>query len=271
MSIRTLLAEAGCDRRDAEILMLSVCGQLDRSWLYAHGDEDLDSGQARQFSELCDRRRVGTPIAYLLGRREFWSFELEVTPEVLIPRPETEILVEWAIDLIDAHDLESVLDLGTGSGAIALAIKNERPQVTVVASDRSAGALEVARRNASRLGLDVAFHLSDWYAQLPAMSLQSLVVCNPPYVALGDPHLSMGDLPAEPLDALTDHGDGLMAIGRVIEGAKGVLRSGGWLLLEHGFEQAERVESMLSDVGFQSPQMCRDLAGLPRVSGGQWL
>ena len=271
MSIRALVAGSGCDRRDAEILMLSVCGQADRSWLYAHGDDDLDSRQAQQFSDLCDRRRAGTPIAYLLGRREFWSFELEVTPDVLIPRPETEILVEWAIDLIDAHALESVLDLGTGSGAIALAIKSERPDVTVVASDKSAGALEVARKNAAKLGFDVTFYLSDWYAQLPAMPLQSLVVSNPPYVAVGDPHLSAGDLPAEPLDALTDHGDGFMAIERVIEGAKATLRSGGWLLLEHGFEQAERVGSMLSDANFHSPQMRRDLAGLPRVSGGQWL
>ena len=141
----------------------------------------------------------------------------------------------------------------------------------MVASDRSAGALEVARKNAEKLGLDVTFYLSDWYAQLPAMPLQSLVVSNPPYVAVGDPHLSAGDLPAEPLDALTDHGDGFMAIERVIEGAKAALRSGGWLLFEHGFDQAERVESMLSDANFHSPQMRRDLAGLPRVSGGQWL
>ena len=271
MSIDELLAQAGCDRRDAEILMLSICGQPDRSWLYAHGDETVDSGQAQQFIALCERRSAGAPVAYLLGRRDFWSFELEVTPQVLIPRPETEILVEWAIELIDAHGLASVIDLGTGSGAIALAIKSERPKVTVVASDRSADALDVARKNATRLGLDVKFYLSDWYSQLPALPSQALIVSNPPYVAADDPHLSMGDLPAEPLDALTDHGDGYAAIGRIIEGARGILQSGGWLLLEHGFEQAPGVELMLRGAGFQSPQMRRDLSGLARVSGGQWL
>lgn len=264
-----MLEQASCDRRDAEILMLSVCGAVDRGWLFAHRDDCLDATQIGQFLDLCDRRRSGTPIAYLVGRREFWSLELEVTPSVLIPRPETELLVEWAVELIDRHSLDSILDLGTGSGAIALAIKTECPDLSVMATDNSEAALSVARRNAAKHGLKVNFHLSNWYASIPDETGISIIVSNPPYVAIDDPHLLSGDLPAEPQEALTDNGNGFAALEQVISGATARLQPGGWLLVEHGYEQSDKVCEMLVDAGFEAVETRRDLSHLPRVSGGR--
>ena len=270
-TVQELLRRAGelpgdAPRREGEIL-LGHCLDRSRTWLYAWPDAEVSEEQAAQFGRLLAQRRRGTPVAYLTGRREFWSLELEVSPQTLIPRPETETLVEWALALPLPDDAE-VLDLGTGSGAIALALASERPRWRMWAVDASEGALQVARANAGRLGYQrVTFLASDWYAALDGRRFD-LLVSNPPYIDPDDPHLDRGDLRFEPRGALVASASGLADLAHLVAGATRHLRPGGWLLLEHGWEQAAPVRALLTKTGFRSIETRRDLAGRERVSGG---
>lgn len=270
-TVQELLRLAGelpgdAPRREGEIL-LGHCLGRSRTWLYAWPDAEVSEEQAAKYGQLLAQRRGGAPVAYLTGRREFWSLDLEVSAQTLIPRPETETLVEWALAL-PLPDAAEVLDLGTGSGAIALALASERPRWRVWAVDASDGALQVARANAARLGLQrVTFLASDWYAALDGGRFD-LLVSNPPYIDPDDPHLARGDLRFEPRAALVAPGSGLADLARLVTGAPRHLRPGGWLLLEHGWEQAPPVRALLSESGFVSVETRRDLAGRERVSGG---
>jgi release factor glutamine methyltransferase len=268
-------AALGLDRLDAQLLLLHALGRspAERAWLLAHDIDRLDPAHEAMFRDLCARRVGGEPLAYLVGRKEFFGLELMVDPRVLIPRPDTETLVEWALEITGCHcglDPQSrarVIDLGTGSGAIALAIKKECPAATVEAVDASAGALEVAGENARRLGLEVGFRQSSWLDG--ASSRYDLIVSNPPYIRAGDPHLVA--LRNEPLQALVAGQDGLADIRTIVGQAPGQLRPGGWLLLEHGFDQATAVRALLTAAGFAPVCSRKDLAGIERCSGGQWL
>jgi release factor glutamine methyltransferase len=240
-----------------------------RSWLLAHPEQVLDETQAITYRALLQRRLRGEPLAYILGEREFFGLMLKVTPDVLIPRPETELLVELALQRIPQHEPCSVLDLGAGSGAIALAIAHARPAAQVLACDASSAALEVARENAQLLGIaNATFMQSDWFAALDARRFD-LIVSNPPYVAAGDPHLQCGDVRFEPASALASGGDGLHDIRHIIKQAGTHLDSGGWLLLEHGYDQAAQVRKLLQQNGFGEIFSACDLAGIERASGGR--
>ena len=265
----------GVERLDAHLLLAHVLGQS-RAWLLAHGDDALSDGHAAAFKALGTRRAAGEPFAYLVGEREFHGLVLAVNPAVLVPRPDTETLVEWALALLQGELSEAsapaVLDLGTGSGAIALALKNACPRAQVWAGERSAQALAVARANATRLALDVRFAQGDWWAALagePGAPAFDLVVSNPPYIVDGDPHLA--DLRHEPLSALVSDGEGLGDIERIVAGARSHLREGGWLLFEHGWEQAAAVAAILADAGFGTVHTCADIEGRPRCTGGRLL
>jgi release factor glutamine methyltransferase len=268
-------AGLGLDRLDAQLLLLQALGrsQAERAWLLAHDADGLDCAQEARFRDLCARRAGGEPLAYIVGRKEFFGLDLFVDSRVLIPRPDTETLVEWALELLGCHcgpDPQSrapVIDLGTGSGAIALAIKKQCPTATVEAVDAHAGALQVASHNARQLGLDVAFRQSSWLEG--ATTHYDLIVSNPPYIRAGDPHLAA--LRNEPLQALVAGADGLSDIRAIVQQAPQHLRQGGWLLLEHGFDQATAVRSLLTTAGFGSVRSRKDLAGIERCSGGQWL
>lgn len=254
-------------RRDAEIL-LCHCLNKDRAWLYTWPEAEVAQVQARQFSDMLQARGRGTPIAYLTGSREFWSLELEVNQHTLIPRTETETLVEWALELSIARDAE-VLDLGTGSGAIALALASERPDWQVSGVDVSVPALDVARRNSERLKLEnMSFRASNWYSAV--VGQYHLLVSNPPYIEPSDVHLSQGDLPHEPQLALVAEQNGLADLSTIIEHAPTYLRKAGWLLLEHGFEQGEAVRGIFRDRGFDQVQTRLDLAGCERITGACW-
>jgi release factor glutamine methyltransferase len=257
----------GLDRLDAQLLLAHLL-QQPRAWLIAHADAALSSAQHDAFLAGCRRRADGEPMAYLLGEREFHGLMLSVGPAVLVPRPDTETLVDWALELLAAapDQAADVADLGTGSGAIALALKHRHPAARVQAVDCSAPALQVARANAARLGLPVEWHLGDWWQPLQGQRFH-LVVSNPPYVAEDDPHLAA--LRHEPLAALTPGGDGLSALSAIVEGAAAHLHDGGWLLLEHGHEQADAVRGLLADAGFEAVQTRADLAGRPRCGGGR--
>lgn len=269
MTVGQILAQAGLVPLEAQVLLAHVVGR-NRSWLVAHRDEPLPRAQADAFFALARRRRAGEPVAHLTGVREFWGLELSVTQEVLIPRPETETLVEMALAKIPADGPASVLDLGTGSGAIALALAHERPRAHVVAVDRSTTALDVARGNARRLEIaNVAWVASDWYDAVGTDRFD-VIVANPPYIAAGDPHLRDGDLRFEPASALTPGGDGLGALRVLIAGAPAHLVSGGWLLVEHGYDQRKAVADLLVGAGFVDFVAARDLAGHWRVAGGTW-
>lgn len=255
------------DRVDAEALLLHVLGKP-RSWLFSHADEMLDSDRQGAFDSLVARRASGEPVAYITGFCGFWSLVLEVTPATLIPRPETELLVELALARLPRDAACRVVDLGTGSGAIALAIASERPQAEVIAIDASAAALEVARGNARRNGIgNVSFRHGDWMAPLGDQRAE-LIVSNPPYIESGDPHLGRGDLRFEPLTALASGHDGLDDIRKIIEGAHTNLLPGGWLLLEHGWQQGDAVRALLQDAGYAEVFTARDLEQRDRVSGG---
>jgi release factor glutamine methyltransferase len=272
LSIGQALADAGLDRADAACLLRAVTG-ASRAQLIAHGEEVLPESQARRFLELAHRRRQGEPVAYLTGRREFYGFDFEVDSAVLIPRPETELLVDLALDRLPPDAGARVLDLGTGSGAIALALALLRPQLDVVAVDRSPDALAVAKRNLVRLlpGTQrVRLVQGDWYQALSGGSFD-LIVSNPPYVAARDPHLGEGDLRFEPAAALVGGDDGLDAIRRVVAGAAAFLAPGGQLLFEHGYDQAPACRRLLAAAGFSSLIEVADLAGIPRVAGGRLL
>lgn len=254
-------------RVDADCLLQHVLGK-ERAWLRAHDDTVLDEPQLAAFEQLLERRLVGEPIAYITGRRGFWSLEFEVTPDTLIPRPDTELIVEWALELLPRGAARSVADLGTGSGAIALALKSERPQNRVVGVDASESALAVARANGRRLALDVTFLRSDWFGALDGQRFD-LVVANPPYIAPDDPHLGRGDLRFEPRHALEAEEQGLRDLRRIVEAAPQHLRENGWLLLEHGYDQGEAVRHLLARQGFADVATRRDFGGRERASGGR--
>lgn len=268
ISVATLLARAralGVDRLDAQLLLAHRLG-VSRAWLIAHEDATVSDAPAAE-AQLA-RRADGVPLAYLLGRREFHGLELLVTPAVLDPRPDTETLVDWALErLAPMPHGARVIDLGTGSGAIALAVKQSRPDVEMFATDASAEALAVACGNAQRLGLQVTFAQGDWWHAVPDLRFD-LALSNPPYIAGDDPHLAA--LQHEPREALTPGGNGLGAIERIVADAPQHLRPGGWLLLEHGFDQQNAVQARLAASGFVELATRQDLAGRPRCSGGRW-
>jgi len=270
--IAELLAQAraaGVDRLDAQLLLARLLDQS-RTWLLAHDDATLAPTQLAAWTHQLARRAAGEPLAYLLGEKEFRGLLLRVDPNVLVPRPETEILVDWALELLDGPLRERspprVVDLGTGSGAVAIAVKQACPAAVVGATDASAAALEVAQVNAHRLGVSIAFAPGSWWDAVADPRLD-LVLSNPPYVAGDDPHLPA--LRHEPLAALTPGGDGLAALRQIIGGAPAHLVPGGWLLVEHGHDQADAVQALLRAHGFSQIATRADLAGLPRCSGGR--
>lgn len=256
-------------RMEAELLLAHALGQP-RSWFYAHSGDVMDGEAVRAFDALLRRREQGEPVAQITGHRGFWSLDLAVTPDTLIPRPETELLVELALDRLPVAEMGQVLDLGTGTGAIALAIASERPLVDVTAVDASQKALDVAAGNAADAGLPLRLLQGDWYAPV-AGEVFRMIVSNPPYIAEGDPHLGQGDLRFEPRSALASGPDGLDALRVIVAGAPAHLLPGGWLLVEHGFDQGPAVRSLFQAQGFAQVASQRDLERRDRVTLGQWL
>lgn len=270
MTVRQALAQSGLAPVDAQVLLAHVLSR-DRGWLIAHATDPLGNRDVDAFVALARRRRDGEPVAYLTGRREFWGLDLVIDRSVLVPRPETETLVECLLQKLPFGRPARVLDLGTGSGAIALAIARERPQAVVWATDRSRAALDVARANAQRLELrSVHWVEADWYRDLPReIARFDVIASNPPYVAAGDPHLTEGDLRFEPASALASGADGLDALRTIVAGAPDHLVPGGALVVEHGHDQADAVRKLLRDAGFSDLASLRDLAGVPRVAAGR--
>ena len=269
-TVARLLARARdlIDPADAALLLAHALGKS-RSWLFAHADDALGEAEAARFDVLLARRAAGEPVAYLTGWRGFWTLELAVTPATLVPRPETELLVDLALARLPVDAPVRVADLGTGSGAIALAIASERPRAQVLATDASSAALDVARGNAARNGIgNVAFRLGSWLQPLGEDTFD-LITSNPPYIAEGDPHLAQGDLRFEPAMALSCGADGLDAIRVIVRDAPACLRPGGWLLLEHGWEQGDAVRALLAAAGFADVATERDLEQRDRVSLGR--
>ncbi|TCW76871.1 peptide chain release factor N(5)-glutamine methyltransferase [Burkholderia sp. SRS-46] len=269
-----LLRASPLDALDARVLLAHALGWT-RTQLITRGDMPLDETTVERYRLLEARRLAGEPVAQLVGMREFFGRPFDVTPDVLIPRPETELLVEAALDAIDGVPHPTVLDLGTGSGAIAVSIAAERPDARVWALDRSPAALAVAARNGDKLldaqrpGGPLQWLLSDWYAALdPALTFDA-IVSNPPYIAQHDPHLAQGDLRFEPRCALTDDADGLTAIRAIVAGARAHLKPGGTLWIEHGYDQAEAVRALLSAHGFIAVESLADLAAIERTTGGR--
>jgi len=276
-SLRDLLVDAtqrlavvsDTPRLDAELLLAAAL-ERPRSYLHAWPERTAEPEPAARFAAGLDRRLTGEPVAYLLGLREFWSLALEVTPDTLIPRPETELLVERALARLPDDQPLDVADLGTGSGAIALALAMERPLARIIATDYSPVALDVARRNAQRLNIgSVEFRQGDWCAPLAGEHF-NLIAANPPYVAATDPRWREGALRFEPPAALVSGPDGLDALHAIINQAPAYLRPGGWLVLEHGYDQGERVPALLRERGFDAVSDDHDAAGLPRISSGRW-
>ena len=270
MNIAQALQQARCfaiSSLEAQTLLLHALGRdlHDRAWLLLHDGDELPLNTCELYKGLMQRRLAHEPLAYLTGQQEFHGLTLQVDERVLVPRPDTETLVDWALEL-ELPPQAHVLDLGTGSGAIALALKYARPHWQVQAVDASEQALAVAADNAARLRLEVSFLQSHWFSQVQV--LFDLVVSNPPYIAQGDPHLPA--LRAEPLQALVSGADGLEDIRHIIAQAPAHLKSGAWLLLEHGFDQAPAVRHLLASQGFVQVQSRKDIAGIERCSGGQW-
>jgi len=264
-------AAAGLDRLDAQMLLLHALGRSphDRAWLIAHDNEPLSTEAQARWGALLLRRQTGEPVAYLLGEKEFGGLTLQVDARVLVPRPDTEVLVEWALEVlpVPGSTAPRLLDLGTGSGAIALTIADRRPDALVTATDASADALAVAQANARRLGLPVHFARGTWLEAVPGERFD-VIASNPPYIAEGDPHLAA--LTHEPVSALTAGPDGLDDIRQIATQATAALTSGGWLLLEHGHDQAAAVRELLEARGFETVSSRQDLAGIARCTGGLW-
>jgi release factor glutamine methyltransferase len=256
----------GLDRLDAQLL-LGAAVQQSRAWLLAHDTDLLAADQQALFEAWLQRRAAGEPLAYILGGKEFFGLPLAVSPDVLIPRPDTETLVDWALELLPDAGAPAVLDLGTGSGAIALAIQHRRARAQVTAVDASAAALALAQANARKLGLPVRFEHGDWFAPVAGRRFD-LVVSNPPYIPEDDPH--MAALGFEPRQALTSGPDGLDDIRKIAEHAPVHLVTNGWLLLEHGFDQPVAVAQLLRERGFSNVSTRFDLGAQPRCTGGQW-
>lgn len=263
-AIAALLKNAPLDPLETRILIMHAL-QLSRVQLITCSERLLALEEAQRLTALFQRRIQGEPIAYIVGNREFYGLSFAVTPAVLIPRQDTELLVDLALQRLPQNG--RVLDMGTGSGAIAIAIAHTRPDASVTALDASSDALEIAQLNASAHGVAVNFLLSDWYQALTGQRFE-LIVANPPYIVAGDAHLSQGDLRFEPLSALTDHADGLSALRSIVAGAAEHLEAGGWLSMEHGYDQAASVRDLLAARGFSEVQSWRDLAGIERVTGG---
>lgn len=265
-ALRTAAAQ-GLDRLDAQLLLLHVLARAphDRAWLLAHDGDEVAPQLLAFFHALCERRRTGEPVAYLTGHKEFHGLDLAVDARVLVPRPDTETLVDWALEVLQGTPAPRVLDLGTGSGAIALAIRHARPDARVTAVDASADALAVAQANAQRLGLDVLFRHGNWLDGIEGPF--ELIVSNPPYVADKDSHLPA--LAHEPLAALASGPDGLDDLRRICQDAPQRLAPGGWLLLEHGWDQARAVRDLLAARPLDSAISRRDLAGIERCSGAR--
>ena len=258
----------GLARIDAQLLLLHAVGRPDagRAWLLAHDSDAMDDTVHTQFIALCQRRLAGEPVAYLTGRKEFYGLPLQVDARVLDPRPDTETLVDWALEVIAPLPAPRVADLGTGSGAIALALQSQRANAQVLAVDASEDALALAQANAERLGLAVRFQHANWLAGVAGRF--DAIVSNPPYIASADPHLAA--LTHEPLQALASGLDGLDDLRAIIAQAPAHLAPGGWLLLEHGHDQAAAVQALLAAQGFTQVQSRNDLAGIARCTGGQW-
>ncbi len=267
-AIDVLVSSSDSPALDAEVLLSHIL-EKPRSYFRAWPERTLTADQTQAYAQLIDRRVCGEPIAHILGRREFWSLDFEVTPATLIPRPETERLVECALEHIPENASLRIADLGTGTGAIALSIARERPHCSITATDQSLDALTVAERNAERLKLgNVGFRHGDWYDALGDEHFD-LIVSNPPYIRSDDPHLKRGDVRFDPVTALTAGSDGLDSLRSVVAGAAAHLRPKGWLLVEHGYDQAEAVAGLFEQAGFAAIRGIRDLGGQPRVTCGQ--
>ncbi len=267
--IKSLLLDTRLPRLEVRMLLEHVLAKP-RAWLLAHDTDPLAPEVAAAYEALAQCRLAGEPMAYLLGQREFMGHMFRVTPDVLIPRPDTEVLVETALECVAGQAAPAVLDLGTGSGAIAISIALARRDARVMASDVSAAALAVAAGNAWELTASVRFVEGSWYDAVPAGEGFDLIVSNPPYVASDDPHLGQGDVRFEPRGALTDGADGLEDLRRIVAGAHRHLKAGGALWMEHGWDQAEAVRGLLAAAGFTDVHSRRDLAGIERISGGRW-
>ncbi len=264
MNVGEAIAASGIAAREARLLLAAASG-LPAASLLARPERDLAPAALDTFLAFSARRARGEPVAYILGRQEFYGLELEVDPAVLIPRPETELLVELALERLEAGEA-AVLDLGTGSGAVALAVKRERPRARVVAVDASAAALAVAQRNAARHGLEVEFRQGHWFEPVAGERFD-LVLANPPYVAEDDPHLAA--LGFEPREALVAGSDGLDAMREILGDARGFLRPGGWIFVEHGAGQERAVRALLARAGLRDGATWPDLAGIARASGAR--
>lgn len=254
---------------DAEVLLAHVLGK-ERSHLRAWPEKALPLPQRAAFQRLIQKRRSGMPVAYITGKREFWSREFTVTPAVLIPRPETECLIEKALEIIDSEAIATLADIGTGSGAIAITLAAECPRIQVIAADISESALAIARHNAARFNIqNIQFYQSDWLKDLPAVAFD-MIISNPPYVAENDPHLTGDEIRFEPALALKAGPKGLDACRQIAEQARRKLAPGGYLVLEHGFNQAEEVQAFLKGLGFSRLASHTDLQGHPRVTAARW-
>jgi release factor glutamine methyltransferase len=267
-TIAAVQASLPLDPLENRILLCEATG-LSRVQLITQGDRALTPDEASRLDDLVARRLRGEPIAYIVGRREFFGLDFQVGPAVLIPRPDTELIVELSLERLPRGPAR-LLDMGTGSGAIAVAVAHTRPDADVTALDVSPDALAVAQANATANGARVRFLESSWFDALAAAEIFDVIASNPPYIAAGDEHLAQGDLRFEPVGALTDHADGLSALRIIIAGGPRHLAPGGWLLLEHGYDQAAAVRTLLADAGFTNVQSWRDLAGIERVSGGRF-
>lgn len=262
------LLDSGSDsaRLDAELLLMHIL-QVNRAWLFTWPEKELSPGQISQLAELLQRRAQGEPIAYLTGVREFWSLPLKVAPSTLIPRPDTETLIEWALSLT-LPEYTCAVDLGTGTGAIALALASEHPTWQVLAVEFNSEAVELARDNAQRLGFAVKVEQGSWFE--PVQGTYDLIVSNPPYIDPNDHHLNEGDVRFEPRSALVANNGGMSDLEHIIATAPQYLNDNGWLLLEHGYDQADAVCDCLRQHGFIDVENRRDLGGLPRISAGRW-